>query len=144
MVTDETRTKVGEHAQHQCGYCLAQQKYVPWRLEIEHIIPRSKGGTDVEANLWLACRSCNSYKSDQITSVDPLTGNVVNLFNPRQQAWHQHFRWNEDGTLIIGVTECGRATVIALNLNNLIAVTVRRNWVLAGWHPPSEPITKNS
>jgi len=24
----------------------------------------------------------------------------------------------------------------ALNLNNLVAVTVRRNWIAAGWHPP--------
>ena len=28
-----------------------------------------------------------------------------------------------------------KPTVIALNLNNLISVTVRRNWVKAGWHP---------
>ena len=44
--------------------------------------------------------------------------------------------FNEDGTEIIGKTPCERATVIALQLNNLIAVTVRRQWVSAGWHPP--------
>jgi len=31
-----------------------------------------------------------------------------------------------------------RQEVVALNLNNLIAVTVRRNWVAAGWHPPAD------
>jgi hypothetical protein len=30
------------------------------------------------------------------------------------------------------------ATVEALHLNNDLAVEVRRNWVLAGWHPPEE------
>lgn len=25
----------------------------------------------------------------------------------------------------------------ALKLNNEVAVEVRRNWVLAGWHPPN-------
>lgn len=136
MVTEETRARVCVQAQNQCGYCLSRQEYVPWRLEIEHIIPSSKGGDDQEENLWLACRSCNSYKRDQIAAIDPLTGNSVALFNPRKQRWHRHFRWSDDGTLILGITECGRATVVGLNLNNLIAVTVRRNWVSAGWHPP--------
>jgi hypothetical protein len=107
-------------------------------LEIEHIIPKSKGGTDDEENLWLACRSCNLFKSDQTHGRDPLTGRRVRLFNPRRQKWWRHFRWSEKGTLIIGRTACGRATVVALNLNNLVAVTVRRNWILAGWHPPKE------
>jgi hypothetical protein len=26
--------------------------------------------------------------------------------------------------------------LVALSLNNLVAVTVRRNWVIAGWRPP--------
>ena len=63
-------------------------------------------------------------------------GENVALFNPRQQKWSQHFAWSEDGTKIIGLTACGRATVIALKLNNSLAVIVRRNWVKAGWHPP--------
>jgi hypothetical protein len=39
---------------------------------------------------------------------------------------------------IVGKTPCGRATVLALQLNFWIAVQVRRQWVAAGWHPPSE------
>lgn len=132
------RAKIQTQAKNRCGYCLTRQEYVPWTLEIEHIIPRSKGGADDEENLWLACHSCNLFKSDQIYGRDPLTGRRIRLFNPRQQRWQRHFRWSEDGVLIIGRTVCGRATVIALNLNNLIAVTVRRNWMAAGWHPPRD------
>ncbi len=40
------------------------------------------------------------------------------------------------GDLIIGLTPIGRATIFALQMNNLVAVTVRRNWIAAGWHPP--------
>ncbi len=69
-------------------------------------------------------------------AVEPKTGQRVQLFNPRQQRWSEHFQWSDDGTQIIGRTACGRATVIALQLNNLIAVTVRQQWVMAGWHPP--------
>ena len=39
---------------------------------IEHIWPRSKGGTNHDANLTLACLSCNTKKSDYI---DPHTWN---------------------------------------------------------------------
>jgi hypothetical protein len=63
---------------------------------------------------------------------------MVGLFNPRVQAWSDHFKWSQDGAIIVGLTPVGRATVEALRLNNEIAVEVRRNWVLVGWHPPSD------
>jgi hypothetical protein len=105
-------------------------------LEIEHIIPKASGGSDEEANLWLACRLCNCFKSDQIRAVDPQTGQATALFNPRSQIWREHFAWSDDGTQILGRSPCGRATVAALRLNNLVAITVRRYWVQAGWRPP--------
>ena len=111
---------------------------MPWPLELEHIVPRAKGGSDDEDNLWRACRSCNLFKSHQTHWTDPVTGRRVRLFNPRQQRWQRHFRWSQDGVFIIGCTATGRATVVALHVNNMVAVTVRRNWVAAGWHPPTE------
>lgn len=132
----EVRERVRHAAVDRCGYCLSRQELVLGRLQLEHIIPSAKGGTDDEENLWLACSLCNSYKGVQTTGLDPLTSVVVSLFNPRQQTWSDHFRWSEDEAQIDGLTPCGRATVIALQLNNVLAVTVRRGWVQAGWHPP--------
>lgn len=106
------------------------------RLEIEHIIPRAKGGSDDESNLWVACSLCNRYKGSQVTGTDSLNGDTVALFNPRTQVWGEHFRWSPDGAYIRGLTPTGRATVEALRLNNELAVGVRRNWILAGWYPP--------
>ncbi len=131
------RAKLLAEASYRCGYCLAHQDYIPWVLEIEHLTPKAKGGSDDENNLWVACHTCNLFKRDQTQAHDHMSGQVVALFNPRRQHWKRHFYWSDDGTLIIGRTACGRATVIALNLNNLIAVTVRRNWIKAGWHPPT-------
>jgi hypothetical protein len=105
-------------------------------LEIEHLIPQAKGGRSEEENLWLACRMCNQYKGTQTRAEDPFTNHRTRLFNPRTQRWSRHFRWSEDGTRIIGRTVCGRATVIALNLNNAMAIRVRQKWVEAGWYPP--------
>ncbi|WP_235083165.1 HNH endonuclease [Chlorogloeopsis fritschii] len=107
-----------------------------WRLII--FIPKAVGGTDDEENLWLACRLCNAFKGIQTHGQDPVTNRKIKLFNPRQQKWSRHFSWSEDGAYIVGITACGRATVVALQLNNAYAVTVRQAWVFAGWHPPQE------
>lgn len=126
-------------AKNRCGYCLSPQHLVMARLEIEHIIPLAKGGTDKESNLWLACPICNSHKSDKISAIDPDTNATVSLFNPRTDSWWVHFEWAEDGLRILGRTPIGRATVIALHLSDdPDALAVRSYWVLAGWHPPKE------
>ena len=61
---------------------------------------------------------------------------LIPPLHPRRQKWRRHFAWSDEGTWVNGRTACGRATVIALNLNNEIALVVRRNWVSADWHPP--------
>jgi hypothetical protein len=131
-ISQEVEKRVREAARNRCGYCLTSQENVPVPIEIEHIIPKAKGGTDDEENL------CNSHKGAQTHGYDSITENKVTLFNPRNQKWAEHFQWSEDGTLIIGQTPTGRATVIALKLNDPIAVTVRRRWVSVGWHPPTD------
>ncbi|MEZ4515058.1 MAG: HNH endonuclease [Chloroflexota bacterium] len=52
--------------------------------------PKAKGGNDEEENLWLACRLCNEAKGVQIEAIDPVTGHISPLFNPRQQLWDGH------------------------------------------------------
>jgi hypothetical protein len=107
------------------------------QLEIEHIIPRSQGGTDDEDNLWLSCSLCNTFKGPYAHGLDPTNGKIVPLFNPRRQRWDEHFAWADGGLHIVGTSECGRATTLALQLNNAIAVRVRRGWISVGWHPPA-------
>jgi len=136
QISEALRRRVREAARHRCGYCLSPQSLVMGTLEIEHLVPRAQGGSDEEDNLWLSCSLCNRYKGAQISAIDPLTGNSAQLFNPRHDSWSAHFRWSTDGVRIEGLTPIGRVTVEALKLNNELAVEVRRNWVLAGWHPP--------
>jgi hypothetical protein len=131
--------RVRDAAQHRCGYCLSPQRLVLARLEIEHIIPRSRGGTSDESNLWLGCPLCNRHKADRTWAADPQTSQEVPLFNPRHQRWSEHFRWSEDGLRIEGLTPIGRATVAALHLaDDPDALTVRSYWIEAGWHPPAD------
>ena len=133
----ELAQRIRAAAQNRCGYCLSPQRLVMARLEIEHIIPLVKGGTNDESNLWLACPLCNGHKSSKVEAADPETAKTVPLFNPRTQRWADHFRWSNDGTRVIGRTDIGRATVAALCLDSdSDAIEVRRYWIEAGWHPP--------
>lgn len=126
-----------ELARNRCGYCLSPQHLVMARLHIEHLLPIARGGTDDASNLWLACPICNGHKSDKIVATDPESGIAVPLFNPRSQRWSEHFRWSDNGLMLVGTTACGRATVVALCLNNdPEAMIVRSYWVQVGWYPP--------
>ena len=137
-ISSALREIIRLEAGNRCGYCQTRQEYIPWLLEIEHIIPIAMGGSHTQGILWLACRACNLFKATQVDVVDPVTGKRVSLYHPRTQRWSDHFGWSSDGTMIIGLTSTGRATVTALNLNHLAAITVRQNWVSAGWHPPHD------
>ncbi|XDE62802.1 RNA-guided endonuclease IscB [Arthrospira platensis BEA 1257B] len=56
----EVREYLLEKWGRTCAYCGAQN--VP--LEVEHIQPRSKGGSDRVSNLTMACHSCNQAKGN--------------------------------------------------------------------------------
>jgi hypothetical protein len=98
-------------------------------------MPLSQGGATAEANLCLTCSACNGHKQARSAGVDPQTGETVAPYNPRQQAWRQHFAWSGDGAEIIGLTSAGRATVVALEMNDPLMVTARSLWVGMGVHP---------
>ncbi|MBI3971436.1 MAG: HNH endonuclease [Chloroflexi bacterium] len=136
-ISAELDGRVRAAARDRCGYCLSPQHLVMARLQIEHIVPIAKGGSDEEVNLWLACPICNGHKSDKTGAPDPETGQPALLFNPRTQVWSEHFQWVDGGLRIAGKTPIGRATVAALYLgDDPDAIEVRSYWVLAGWHPP--------
>ena len=135
-ISEAVRERVRQRAGDRCEYCLSPQVLVMGRLQVDHVLPLAKGGSNAEDNLCLACELCNQYKWTKTEAADPQTDETVPLFNPRNQAWHEHFVWSEDGVEVLGTSVCGRATIVALRLNNPLAKAVRRNWVKAGWHPP--------
>jgi hypothetical protein len=132
------RERVAAQAHHRCGYCLTAEAVVGTPMEIDHLIPEVLGGVTEEDNLWLACPLCNDQKSSRIAALDPVTGELARLFDPRRQVWGEHFQWSPEGDRIIGQTPTGRATVAALNLNRPVLVLARRAWVQVGWHPPRD------
>lgn len=103
---------------------------------IDHILARQHGGRTVLGNLALCCGRCNLHKGPNLSGVDPATGRVVRLFNPRKDRWHKHFRW--DGPRVVGLTPKGRATVDVLAMNHPDDMAVREELIDQGRLPPTD------
>lgn len=84
---------------------------------------------DELSNLALACRSCNLRKGAGRRARDPEAGQVVPLFNPRKDAWDEHFQISLETFEMEGLTAIGRATARRLGMNRPLAVRARRLWV---------------
>lgn len=116
---DTVRVRAGD----RCEYCHLPQWAMPFAFHVEHILPRQHGGTDDESNLALACDRCNLFKGPNLTAIDVQTQALVRLFNPREQAWSEHFK--PDGPRIESLTPVGRATVELLQMNAARRVALR-------------------
>ncbi len=57
----ELREYLLEKWERRCAYCGQQNR----PLQIEHIIPKARSGSDQVSNLTLACESCNQKKGTQ-------------------------------------------------------------------------------
>lgn len=116
-MNEATKAFVRSRASHQCEYCRLRQVDSPLAaLHIEHIRPRKHGGLDAESNACLACIDCNLHKGSNLAGIDPDTGVLTELFNPRFQDWDDHFLW--DGFRLAGKTATGRTTIQVLAINS--------------------------
>jgi hypothetical protein len=122
----------------RCEYCLTSEELSGVRCQIDHITPRSREGESTADDLCVACLACNGHKHVRTHATDPESGAEVPLFDPRQQQWREHFTWNEEGTKILGLTPTGRATVVALEMNDPLIVGARLLWVTIGAQPPHD------
>ena len=134
-IPQSIRDQVFDRAQNRCEYCQTRGDVVI-SLEVEHIFPSSRGGTDDLDNLCAACITCNDAKAIHTTGIDSKTNQEVRLFNPREQIWSEHFSWSEDNIFAVGLTAVGRATIRRLKMNSPKVISSRRLWVTVGLHPP--------
>jgi hypothetical protein len=135
--SNELKRIVSERAGGVCEYCYSQAAFSSQPFFVEHIFPAIKGGATVAENLAFACQGCNNHKYTNTESRDAVTRAIVSLFHPRKQNWNEHFAWNDDFSLIIGITPTGRATVDALQLNREGCVNLRGALYAVGKHPPN-------
>lgn len=124
MINRQTRQLVRDRAGNRCEYCQLSQHLSPVaQLQIEHVIPRKHGGSDELDNLALACIDCNLAKSSNLSGIDPETGSVALLFDPRREDWPTHFAWQN--AILVGLTPTGRATIQVLDVNDSERIAIR-------------------
>ncbi len=133
-ISASLRQLVIERANNRCEYCGLSQAGQAATFHIDHVVPQTADGQTAEDNLALACVSCSLYKAARLTATDPDTNEDIPIYNPRQQIWPKHFRW--DGVHVIGLSPIGRATVAALKMNRPIILAIRAEEVFFDRHPP--------
>jgi hypothetical protein len=123
---DQVRLRAGDH----CEYCRMPQSCTLLPHEADHIRSQKHRGPTVLDNLCWSCARCNNFKGSDVAAYDPVTDHLVPLFNPRTDAWDEHFKWNR--VVLVGKTDVGRATIQLLQINLDERVNHRSLLTLAG------------
>ena len=116
-IPDKLRKLVARRANACCEYCLLHERDSYLTFQVDHIISLRHGGTTIAENLAYACLYCNRWKGSDIGTMLLPSREFVRLFNPRAEAWAEHFAW--DGMEIVPLTNIGAATIKILDLNHL-------------------------
>ena len=102
---------IAERANHRCEYCHAPKLIFNFPFEVKHTIPLIKQGEDSEANLALACRSCNLRKGTHTSGIDSDSRAEVRFFYPRQGQWNERFQVEMQSGAIAGLTLIGEILI---------------------------------
>jgi hypothetical protein len=127
------RNAVIKRANGCCEYCLLSQDDVSFSFHIEHIRATKHYGETELHNLCLSCPTCNRYKGSDISSVDPETDKINELFNPRTHVWSVHFQLN--GARITPLSAIGRVTASLLRFNHPERMAEREILILLSHYP---------
>ena len=112
------RRRVLVRANYQCEYCLLSATTIFYGCEIDHIISEKHGGTTTYSNLAYSCFYCNRNKGSDIATRDPVTGELVGFYNPRQDLWSSHFAFSSvDYVTFLPLTPVAEATIRIFGIN---------------------------
>ena len=83
-----TRKTLYKQYKHVCCYC--GNKFKSEDLNLDHILPRSRGGKTEWKNIVLSCIPCNSKKDDNL----PHEANMKMHYQPYKPVWRPSFAVN--------------------------------------------------
>ncbi len=129
-VSTALRRLVWERADNRCEYCRLPEFIAAHKHKPDHVIPLQHGGNTSADNLACACFRCNRHKGPNVGSFDPITGDLVPLFNPRTQTWAEHFQRRD--AEVYSLTAEARVTVKLLDLNSMERLREREILLRAG------------
>jgi 5-methylcytosine-specific restriction endonuclease McrA len=76
-----TRRNIYEHYNYRCCYC--GKKFSSTELNLEHVLPRSRGGKTCWDNIVTSCIPCNLKKADRL----PEEAGMKLLIKPSKPHW---------------------------------------------------------
>jgi hypothetical protein len=132
-MNESLERRVRERANNRCEYCKIPAYVTEFTFPLDHIIAEQHRGRTTYENLALSCPHDHFHKGPNIAGLDPMTGRLMRLFNPRRQRWSVHFAWDEP--MLVGKTAIGRTTLSVLNMNHPDRIEVRRLVIDAGVFP---------
>lgn len=112
-----------KRANNCCEYCHLEDDINYISHQIDHIIGIKHGGKTELENLAYSCFSCNNNKGSDIGTIILPQTQLIRLFNPRKDKWHEHFELYNG--VIHPLTLIGEATVNILKINSLEKIMER-------------------
>lgn len=129
----ELRRMVFQKAEQKCEYCLIHEDDTFFGCQVDHIIAEKHGGATTLENLALACTICNRAKGSDIATL--VAGELVRLFHPRLDQWHEHFGIAVDGFTVVSNSSIGQATIQLLGFNDSERLLERKVLSEVGRYP---------
>jgi hypothetical protein len=132
-ISVSVRQFVADRASSRCEYCKVHQQDTFFAFQIDHVVSLKHGGKNEIDNLAFACPQCNSYKGSDLATFIGEYQNIVPIFNPRYQAWGEHFEYSEG--VVLARTLIGEATIKLLQFNGADRIIQRSILEDAGLWP---------
>lgn len=95
MVAGWKREDIYKRDEFRCAYCgFDGSSFEGWLfLEVDHLRPQSKGGTDEPENLVTACKACNAMKgADVYADCDSAKAGVEKHRQATRDYWEKNIR----------------------------------------------------
>ena len=139
-ITDELRRFVASRSDFLCEYCLIHEEDTFWGCQIDYIDSVKNGGRSEPDNLVSVCVFCRRGKNADIGSLLGRTGELVRVFDPRQDEWSDHFYLEE--LVIKPRTHIGEVTVEILKFNSVERILERRTLNQVGRFPAAAALSR--
>ena len=133
LINEALRAQVAHRADHLCEYCLIDEEDCLFNFQIDHIISVKHGGRTVMENLAFACVFCNRQKGSDLGTILPGTQDIFRFFNPRIDAWADHFKLT--GAIIEPLDEIAEGTVRIFGFNHPDRILERQLLIARGRFP---------
>ena len=130
-ISNKLKELVPKRADFRCEYCRLSASHSYFPFHIEHIISLKHGGKTISLNLAYACPLCNLYKGSDIATFLDDSSVMIRFFNPRTDAWYDHFYVENTGQ-IISKTPIGAATIKIFKLNHVDSMIERAEMIRMG------------